>query len=583
MTLNTPNPTGGIDLRDLYGKARSLQERRAQNPALAYASAILNQDLWHGGAGWNGPMPKGRAGDDESIRAALEVLDEVKRTFVSRNLSADVVSRHVHGIAGKEPLWSVLPEGVQSKDKLTPAQQKQADEYEAALSAWLEEAGGWRTVQEMLLSGVGLGIGLLRLYVHRSKLVGEGGALTTPSPDDLRGLADAAKLLSIMQPSYQQAGVVRDSEGHVIGAYHSYVVDNHRTRLELHQRIDGGVRIYPDYVAGENNAFVEYPVPDTLIWELSQKPLITPSMRSLQRMLDKVFTMGSRNMDLGGFTERTVLNAMLPGQWKTRMVNGKEERVYVRDKLFFGAGVTNNFNGLPLERLNPETGQAEVAGLTTPSIIYRDPTSFDTFAGAIVQAREAIYDEAKQLHVLITGDASASGVSRQQAVNDFVSSLEPTKHSLEQMMRWLLSSVLRMALHFAGRGSEVEGWRVSVQARVSAVQPTPSDVDTALRLHETGAISEEEFAGRIGIEDWEAEKKRRADEGITPAIAMKLLDKALPTWVHLQASMLAFPALGITPADVARQKEAELSAGLAPDRFDDDDADDEGEAGEEEA
>ena len=184
-------------------------------------------------------------------------------------------------------------------------------------------------------------------------------------------------------------------------------------------------------------------------------------------MLDKVFTMGSRNMDLGGFTERTILNAQMPMTERKVMVDGKEESVMVRAKLYFGSGVTNNFNGLPMERLNPDTGKTEIAGLTTPSIIYRDPTSFETFGGAIRAAKEAIYDEAKQLHVLMTGDASASGVSRQQAVTDFLTSLESTKHNLEQMFRWLLGTVLKMALHFMGRGSELEGWRISVQARFS--------------------------------------------------------------------------------------------------------------------
>ena len=85
-----------------------------------------------------------------------------------------------------------------------------------------------------------------------------------------------------------------------------------------------------------------------------------------------------------------------------------------------------------------------------------------------------------------------------------------------------------------------------------------AEVETALKLAGTGSISEETFLQRIGVEDVQAERDTRAAEGITPAIALRLCEAAPAPWIATRALQLAFPALGITDADVAAQRAIDL-------------------------
>ncbi|AZI41862.1 hypothetical protein EHF33_03100 [Deinococcus psychrotolerans] len=143
------------------------------------------------------------------------------------------------------------------------------------------------------------------------------------------------------------------------------------------------------------------------------------------------------------------------------------------------------------------------------------------------------------------------------SLQDFISSLEPTRMALEQLVRWVINTVLRLGLHFIGRRPDYDAFHATVQARMSAVQPTPAEVDTALKLHEGGVISLESIHARIGIEESQAEKERMALEGITPALALKIL-AAAPAWVGLKALQLAFPALLISDSQVEEQRQADL-------------------------
>lgn len=567
-----PAPPSGpaeLPLARLLRQAREQQQQRADDKTLQLTAQIMAGDLWAGGRGWNGPSPQ--PGQGVNLKDAARVNGEIERTFVSRNLARDIVRRHRHGVAGREPLWSFTPRRELKKgEQLSATETAQASEYSAALTDWWDAAGVWPALLRALEQALSLGKGTVRLFVHAGNLddITDGEGRAAKGIRSGLSLSEAARRVSLHAPNWDQAGVTRDLDGHVTGAYFTRKEDANRTRWEVQERGRDAAgqpitTVHPWATEQGTDAepAIAYPVPDLLIYELALDPLLTDSVKRLLRMANKTLTMGSRNIDLGGFLERTILNAQMPGEWrKVAGADGKQVDKFFAESYFVGSGTTNFLSGKQLFARNDQGTLEPTGQFTTPSVQYKSADPFTPFADAFATAREMILDEASQLHVLITGDASASGVSRQQAVNDFTTSLEPTRIALEQLLRWLLETVWRLALHFTGRSAEAEQWRVRAQARLSVVQPTTSDMDAAIKLHEAGLISEESALGRVGIEDVEAERATRLAEGITPLIAMKLLEKA-PSWIGVRALQLAFPVLGITDEQVQAHYEADVGGG----------------------
>ena len=58
-------------------------------------------DHWQDGAGWSGPMP------EPEHPLFRDLLLEIRRGFVSKNTISEVVKRHVAGVLGREPAWSL--------------------------------------------------------------------------------------------------------------------------------------------------------------------------------------------------------------------------------------------------------------------------------------------------------------------------------------------------------------------------------------------------------------------------------------------------------------------------------------------
>lgn len=549
------------------GKAQL--EARAANKTLQLTAALMAGDHWAAGAGWVGPLPM------EASAEAAKIGLEIQRTFVSRNLMRDVVERHRNGIAGREPLWTLPPRRIAAPDdKPTAAEAARGAEYSGALTGWWENTSVWLDIHHALDLALWSERGYLRLYIPDD-------ALDDLGPDGQgrpqRGIPAGQTLEQVMNrirvhaPLHGQATVTRTGDGRETGAVYAWTDAAKRTHYEVQELERGRVIVHPDLLPAGTDALppTEYPLGAMLMHEIQLPAIVTDSIRRLNLMLNKTFTMGSRNIDLGAFTETTILNAQMPrGEWVPDP-GAPGGKVWQKARPHMtGPGVRNYISGLPIMREDPETGRQVVAGIATPSIDHRDPTPFTVFSDTAYAAREMIYDEARQLHVLITGDAAANGVSRQQAVNDFMSSLEPTRIALEKALRWLLGTVLDLALYLAGRAGEAADYRVRVQARASAVQPTAAEVESALKLHQEGAISEETFYARIGVEDVDAERAARQREGITPTIALRILDRAPVAWIGVRALQLAFPALGISDADVQAQREVDLSGPTGPDLTD---------------
>ncbi|MBZ9712194.1 hypothetical protein [Deinococcus multiflagellatus] len=545
-------------------RAKDAQQARTSNEVLKLTYQIMQDNHWADGQGWTGPLPK-FDGSADGARNVARVTEEIRRQFVSRNLVDNVVGRHVWGIAGREPLIGIRPRRrVKDGQKPTVKEQGFIDEYWDAFTDWWDNSGVWLAIQQALRNAVWSGAGTLRLFVPRSKLRQVGrtveGQPVMGVPGGLK-LAEAMGFISVHAPEWDKAGIVRDSEGRVTSAYYRYTNEQDQERWELQERrTEGEVRgtlVTPAATGQDTDPADFYPLPDLMLFEINLKPLVTESIRRLSQFGNKIMTMGSRNIDLGGFIERTILNAQMPGEWvedKTAL----DGRRFVPSTYNVGAGVTNFLNGTAVFTHDEATGQMIPTGnFATPNIVYKDPVQWATFGETFAAVREAVFDEARQLHVLIAGDAMANGISRVQAVQDFITSLEPTRMALEQLLRWLISTVVSLALHFTNRRAEWEDFKATAQARISAVQPTPEQIKTANEMRDARRISYKTWCALVGIEESEAELTGLASEPITQDVALVLLEKA-PTWVGLKALSLAFPALGISEEDITMQREADL-------------------------
>jgi hypothetical protein len=232
---------------------------------------------------------------------------------------------------------------------------------------------------------------------------------------------------------------------------------------------------------------------------MTRDPLITEPVRQHQALLNMAKTMLGRNVVLGGFLERILLNAQLPGAW--------DGDTFVPDPLRVGAGTTNVLAGLPIYN---ERG--EVSGYTSPSVVYRDPVPVTTFEATAMAAYRGILEETFQTHVLETVSSAASGESRKQARADFAASLGPTVAEAERAGRWLIETALAMAAAFSGQPGRYDGLRGVFACRVDT-GPVSSDEQAQARENvKAGIMSEETAMARVGIDDVDAEKARIAAE-----------------------------------------------------------------------
>lgn len=565
-------------------RAKDVQEARANNAALKLTARMIQDDAWAEGAGWSGPMPQP---DKDGANDQALLMAQVRREFVSRNPLDNVVTRHVHGIAGREPSRAfTVARPLKDGEAPTREEQRRLNEYRDAFDDWWTNSGAFLAIQKALHTALWSEKGTVRLFIPRSKLEelpATDGHARRGVPAGLT-LPQAMGYVSVAAPAWDAAGIVRDTDDRVQLGYYTYTDEQKRSCWEIHERgtfkdAQGrpfkGTKVTPAATGAESDPGDVYPVPDLMLFEVRLTPLVRESLRSLVKFGNKTLTMGSRNINLGGFVETTILNAQMPGEW-VKDESAPGGRRFVKAAYHKGAGTATFLTGVAVMQPDPQNSARMVptGQIATPSINHKDPVSWVTFGDTWAAIREAIYEEAKQLHVLISGDATASGVSRVQAVQDFLTSLDATAAALEQLTRWLMTTVTRLALYLAGRGEEWTGHAVTARARRSVVQPTPDQIRAANEMRDKRRISYKMWAALVGIDEPDEEQAALSSERITQDLALILVDK-LPTWLGLRAMQQAFPTLNITDEDIDAQREIDLaapqSAGPQPADLTDDD------------
>ncbi|MFW6184823.1 MAG: hypothetical protein ACOC8X_13570, partial [Chloroflexota bacterium] len=497
---------------------------------------FIRGDHWQRGDGWIGPMlEKGEAG-------YASALLKVERSFIARNVIGEVTGNHLAGVLGRAPHFNVsLRRPLEKGDEPTEDEQALIDEARALLTGWWDRNHAV-TQRQVLGSGTSEAdkeTENLRLCSVHELLQAAGKTLLATTRAALRVVIDpdvveatetgatvrtfgsveeALRALYVAHPPAGQATVTVDRGLNAAGVY-VYEDDSGRQLAELSYLDEQGNTIIrlvglgdpesdDDAIPGQQTDPLRLGGRLTM-YEMERELFLTEPLRLLQKGVNLTLTLGSRNLVSGGFLERLFLNTSKPGSWEWDDENQRWTHV-ADDDYHVGEATTNFLTGLPIY-----DEQGNIKGWTDPTVMFRDPVPSQTFIDQQRAFYQAMLEEAKQLHTLISGDAAASGESRIQAKDTFQASLLLTKPQLDAALIWLMETLLALAADLAGQSGRYDSLRVDADAQISLGIATGDEVRAAIEAWENGVISRKTAMRRIGVEDVDAEAEELEGDAMT--------------------------------------------------------------------
>ena len=515
--------------------------------------------------GWIGERP--RLGS-----AYYDYMSRVEEAFVSRNVIKEGTERHNNGILGSEPLWRFILRNAQAEP--TEAQAKLIREAEDALTSWYNDRNVLGTLQKSDIVALLEGKAIIRPYLlTRARDKKDGKLLKQKS------LTDALKLLRFEVLTADKAGVFEDEETHEDFGVYAYEDKNGNKKAEItYIDAENKTRVrkvderdisefapnnFPTslnkYISDEElNKFKPSEMAMDLggrlfMYEIDRLPLISEQVRQLQKTLNLNYTMMMRNINLAGSRSTTISNAKKPTEKITKTdATGTQIKEEKEVPVKRGVGTTLFLNGLPVYS---EDGKS-ITGYTSPNINVTEPVSVENFIKSAVEFYEAILTELNQLHVSISGDATASGRSRQEARAEFEKSLIKTKTLIDALGRWLLEVALRFAAFLCGR-TEFADFRCDFNSIVDAGVPTAEERTANREDYKAGVISLETLRSRNGVEDTDAEAAKIKSEPESElnrlSLALDVINKGTMVFTLEEQRRILYP----------EKTDAEIKADLA--------------------
>lgn len=476
-----------------------IPDRQAQ--WLTESRKFYQGDHWQKGAAWIGPQL------DPGHSQHLSLMAEVRRAFVSKNSVKEVVDRHVGGVVGREPAWQFTPARPLGIDE-----QATADELtliatgEAALRDWWDQRGVHEKINQAVTTMLYGRRAVLRLFVPAASLVETKTGLVIPRgtlPESLGRI-----YLQVIEPDQATVYTDPDTQQQVgIFVYEK----NKQTFAELTYLDPTGqtvIRIIgPDK---GDTAQIGLPLYGRLpMYELDRDRFVTDPILQNQKLINLALTMMQRNVVLGGFLERVFLNAQLPGRVEIDDETGAE--TFIPEPHYVGAGATSFIGGMEIPNADG------TYSLTTPQALRFDPVPVATFTDTKDTAHANILEEADQLHSLISGDATASGESRRQAMTDYEQSLNLTKSKADRALRWVLGTALQMAATFSSRPDQFVSIRPVADCKLFLGPRSSEDRKVDMEQVDKRIISKQTARQRDGVEDTDAEAQQVTSEAAAEA------------------------------------------------------------------
>jgi hypothetical protein len=519
--------------------------------------AFVFGNHWQGGDGWIGPAPQ------PSETGYNQTMQAIERAFTSRNAIGEVVQRHAAGLMGREPDWGFAPRrAMDVVEKPTASEQSLIDEAEALLTEWWDK----RKVHALLQRACGYVTwatrAAVRLYIPEGLLPeaksgagnGNGASATTRVITRLasaKDLASALDLIHIAVPLYNEALLVTDEKtqqqcGVVRYLYYDEDADEQVDLAEL-TYIDGEQTIIRTFTDDEDDAGQTYRLPlgkRLTLYEMRRDLLITQQVQQMQRALNLAVSMLPRNVVTGGFLERVLLNAQMPGHWVASTDPNTPDK-FVPDDYVTGAGTTNFIQGT--QHTDPDSGKTSVA---TPSIHWRPPVEPKPAIEAAQEHYSEILHECDQMHVLTVSDGKIGWQSREQARADYEGSLRLTQSEAEACGRWVIETPLALAEAITGQpGKFTKLLRASFACRADTGPVDAAERAQNDKSYQAGTMSQETTMQRNGIADPDAEITRITAQ---PGGDIAVLEKRAAIYATLASVGDAYGAAiiaGFTPAE----------------------------------
>lgn len=525
----------------------------------AVSQKFIEGDHWQDEKGWVGPVPDL---DDPDYGTTVELI---KTSFTSRNVIKEIVMRHMRGVVGMEPVFGLVPRlALPPGERLDDSQEQDRRDLEDALTEWWDSRTAHVVMQKAVSDAQWAQRGVLRLFIPRGKV--NGG--TIPKMPDIRS---ALSLIFVESPDPLSAAVIVDEDTQDrCGILITDVDGESRTEMIFLEK-ENGVTASTDITKARQTVFRTIAGDDDknfplqlggriTMYAIERSLLVTQQQHEMQRTLNLCLSMIPRNVVTGGFLERIILNALPPGHWETD-TNGKKIR-FIRETWQTGAGTTQWVRGIELPQKDGSVA------LTTPSVTMRDPVDTKPAEDAKRGIYRDMLEEADQSHVLVTGEAIASGASRREGRTDFAASLTETEAPTNGAGRWLVETVLAIAELLMGQpGSILTKWRGQFEARVNAGPVSVEERGQIVAERAAGLLSEETAMESIGVLDTSAERARRlAEDG---GVNLPLLRRQLEV-VGLATAAGAFieqaaALVGMTPEQVKQITPTDAGGGGDPD------------------
>ena len=493
-------------------KEASKQLSETVDPLVKTNRLFIEGDHWQNRDGYIGPRPK------ETDQGFDDVMVMLESGFVSRNVIKEICRRHKNGVVGLEPRWGLVPReqeagGEEKPEGDAPEDEAQGGtasdpvkEWEGSFTEWWNDRNVHKVMKDAAEMSLWGRRGTIRIYIPAGLL----GTGSKPSASSLRA---ALRYIYVEALEADVAGMVTDPNTNVkAGVLITTDADNKEIgELVFPEQPDVDPDAPPNTIIkplGEG-AGPEFPMEiggRLTMFSIERPLLITKQIQQSQKALNLDLTIMPRNIIHGGFLERLILAGQMPGHWEVDEHGVKTK--FVPEPFETGAGTINFVSGQEVE--DAATGRTTV---TTPQVHYQPPTDVQFAITAKNSHYQDMLEETDQPHVLITGAATPSGKSREEARADFEGSLRETQTPTEDAGRWLLETVTAIAEWILGSpGKWLSAFRADFECIVDSGPPDTEYMAKTIELKKENIVSEETAMMRVGVRDVAAERARRNRE-----------------------------------------------------------------------
>lgn len=496
---------------DILLNTSSLLTKRV-NSAMVENRAYYSDNHWQDGKGLTVRKP---TGDN-----AADILLEMQAGFAFQNVIAEVVDRRRDGILGREPNYrAVRRDGAETNE----TELATIEEMLAAVVNWWNTRGLLGILKECLVDASINGRGIVRPFTPSAMRDDNGNILQQNS------FVEALDLLHFETVSPDMAGVFLEQRTLKPFSIYKYTISG-ETFVDFSTVDADGITHFATFTLNEVEDFLRSEFSTSLarylvertgvrrtggnsmnlggklhLFEMNlRKTFITESIKSLQKQLNLSLTMQGRNSYTAGVRERHFLNADDPAT------------------LTLGAGVSTFVQGNIIKN---ERG--EIVGQSNASLVVIDPVAPTNFIEAENSLYAQILAAAEQRHVLMSDQATASGVSRAEARDEFRNSLRNVKQAVDELGRYVIEFAMMFAAAATNQTAVYENYRIDFDSIISAGVPTPEEKADNRNAYEAGEISLDTLMARNGTEDPDSElSKIKQEDGYELNYLIETCEKA---------------------------------------------------------